>query len=106
MYWNILVQNCLILGTAHFMLCRKVDPELHHLKFPSFSTPFLLVVFFVKHTTGGSHPLHIPFSYNTTPTTAVVMLYFAFIGDGHSFKAPMWMYTNTPRSFRCWKCML
>src|SRR5436189_47885 len=82
------------------MFSGQVDPKLYHLKGSALFAVCLLVVFFMKHSSSGSHPLYITRINNSMIALAVMMFYSSFIRKGDRFNSPMRMYANTSGNFR------
>lgn len=85
-----------------FILRRKIDPKLHHLKFTAPGRDVRRVIFLVQDAASGGHPLHITRPDDAPRAGGIAMLDLAVRNEGHRLKALMGMSADAARGTGLW----
>eukprot|EP00037_Helgoeca_nana_P013833 m.127737 g.127737 ORF g.127737 m.127737 type:complete len:339 (+) comp22252_c1_seq2:71-1087(+) len=92
--WNILCEDRLIAWLCHLVLLRKIEPDLAHLKLPSFLSKFSRVELFVHNPTAGGHPLYITRPDGPAVTETVLVINLSCECNCNCLKPPVRVHAN------------
>src|ERR1035437_769325 len=92
--WYLIFLQTGIFWLRHFMLRRKISPELYNLQRATFLFKFIRRYFCMHQSTTGRHPLHTTCFNNTGCAAAVFVCKIAFQNKSYGLKPTVRMWSE------------